>query len=245
MKKNLLILLCILSPFFGPSFAEAAIDVTFETTPLFGISNFLPGDTITKTVTVTNNGTVTEDVYSELVNVIDGGLAPMMDVEITSGGTLFAGSFDDFENANEQFLTTLPAGSTVVYDYKMSFKSQAGNEYQEKSLGFDICVGFSGGQFECDITDTPTDNPGDGGGGGGGNGGGSNSDSLRRSGQVLGDVAPTPQVLGDQTSIIPIGAPNTGFGFISRTQTLFIWFFLGCIALVVLRQYVRLGKHVG
>ena len=245
MKKILFLALCILSPLLGPSLAEAAIDITFETTPLFGISNFLPGDVITKTVTVTNTGLESEAVYTELLNVIDGGLAPMLDVEITAVATLFSGSFNAFNAADEQFLSTLAPSATTVYTYKMTFKPQTGNEYQLKSLGFDICVGFSGGQFECDTDENP--GGGDGGGGGGGNGGGGNgnsSEQLQRDGEVLGDVAPTPQILGDQVSIIPAGAPNTGFGFIPRTYTLSLVGIIMIFSLLILSLYTRFHTYV-
>jgi hypothetical protein len=213
--KNLLTILFASFTLLAPSISYAAIDVDFETTPLFGVSNFLPGDTVTKTVTVTNTGAVSEDVYTELLNVFDNNLADKVSVKIGSGSTLFSGSFDDYENGNEVFLSTLASGATIVYDFAFSFAPESGNEYQNKSLGFDICVGFSGGQFECDTTDDPNDpdNPGGGGDGGGNNGGGGGGSSSGGTPQVNGDsTGPIPRVAGESTSILPIGAPNTGFG---------------------------------
>lgn len=212
--KSLLTILFTLTALTLPAVSYAGIDVTFQTTPLFGVANFLPGDTVTKTVTVTNTGAVSENVYTELLNVFDGGLAEKVDVVISSGGILFSGSFDDYENGNEVFLSSLPGGASIVYNFAFSFEPAAGNEYQNKSLGFDICVGFSGGQFECDTTDDPDDpnDPNDPGGGGNNGGGGGGSSSSRNGGNGGGDNGPVPQIAGESISNFPLGAPNTGFG---------------------------------
>lgn len=213
MKTFLSISIFALATLFVPTSAYAAINVVFQTTPLFGEANFLPGDVVTRTVTVTNTGANSENVYTELLNVIDGGLSPMVDVKIT-GGALFDGTFNAFDTANKLFLSSLAGGSSVVYTYQMSFKPAAGNVYQNKSLGFDICVGFSGGAFECDKIDHH-----DGGysqssyGGGGGYSQGSygGGQSSSGNGSSQNGAKPIPQVLGAQTSVLPVGAPNTGF----------------------------------
>ena len=75
MKTLLSLSICILATLLAPQSVLASIDVDFESTPLFGVSNFLPGDTAIKTVIVTNTGTETDDVYTELLNVVDGGLS--------------------------------------------------------------------------------------------------------------------------------------------------------------------------
>lgn len=234
MKKLFIYTFVALSIVASPSVSHAAIDVLFETTPLFGQSNYLPGDTTVKKVTVTNTGAVSEQVYTELLNVFDGGLAPMMTVKITNPSTLFNGSFDDLDDAGEQFLTSILPGETKVYTFAMHFLPQAGNEYQLKSLGFDICVGFSGGQFECDTTDDPGA-PGGGGGNGNSNSGGGSSSGPAE--EVLGETAPTPLILGNQVSVIPTGAPNTGAGGV---KFLYLAFFLFIICVISLRwgQYV-------
>ncbi len=136
--------------------------VTFEQTPLFLNANIVPGDSESRTVTVTNGGTETEDVYASVANVFSTGLAEVMSVEVTSpSNTHFSGVFEDFFAATPIALGTLTPGTTRVYTFEASLPSLAGNEYQEKQLGFDLIIGFVGGG-------QVVDNPGGGNGGGGG-----------------------------------------------------------------------------
>lgn len=224
MKIFLLTTLFAFTLLVSPSVTRAAVAVDFETTPLFGAANFLPGDTVIKTVAVTNTGDGVEQVQTKLYNVIDGGLADMVTVDISSGGTLFAGSFDDFDNAGELFLSTLSAGDTIVYTFAMSFAPESGNDYQNKSLGFDICIGFKGGELSCDKIDDSGYSQGSYGGGGysqgsyggggysqGSYGGGGYSQGSYNEARVGGVSQRIPRVLGEQTSVIPVGAPNTGY----------------------------------
>ena len=228
MKTVLSLSIFTLVALLMPHNALAAIDVDFESTPLFGTSNFLPGDTVTKTVTVTNTGEDTENVYTELLNVVDGGLAEMVDVVISSGGVLFSGSFDDLDDAGKVPLTSLSSGDSITYSYSMSFESQAGNPFQNKTLGFDLCIGFSGGQLECD--DNPSTysqgsyngySQGSYGGGysQGSYGGGGERVSLQEvDGDSVSDEGPIPQIAGESTSIFPLGAPNTGLGALFQDE---------------------------
>lgn len=243
MKKISLYLLLFASMLVWPGISLAAITVDFETNPLFGVTNFLPGDTIVRTVTVTNTGSETKDVYIEMVNVVDGGLGPMMTVAVTDPAILFSGTLAELDAANEQFLTSLAPGASKVYTFTLYFLPQAGNEYQLKSLRFDFCVGFAGGQYECDTTPDDDGGSSNGGDGDDDNSSGGGGGTSLRTGSVLGDSAPTPLILGDQVSIIPVGAPNTG------TAETMSWFMIlgqllcGIFTLVFLhgsnRQYKR------
>ncbi len=245
MKTGLSLSIFTLVALLMPQSVFGAIDVDFESTPLFGTSNFLPGDTLTKTVTVTNTGEETENVYTELLNVVDGGLAEMVDVVISSGGVLFSGSFDDLDDAGKVPLTSLSSPDSITYSYAMSFESQAGNPFQNKTLGFDLCIGFSGGQLECD--DTPSgyaqgsyNGYAQGSYGGGyaqGSYGGGNGESISlREGDVEGDqtsnIGPIPQIAGESTSVWPLGAPNTGFGALLSSEEVRVKFIV--VALILL-----------
>ncbi len=63
----------------------------------------------------------------------------------------------------------------------------------------------------------PDDGDDDNGGGGGG--GGTRISLDRDGGNDDDEDEPTPQVLGESTDIIPVGAPNTGFGGTSNDKT--------------------------
>lgn len=134
--------------------------VVFEQTPLFLNADVVPGDSESRTVTVTNGGTENEDVYVSVANVFSTGLAEVMSVDVTSpSNTHFTGVFEDFFATTPIALGTLTPGTTRVYTFTASLPSPAGNEYQEKQLGFDLIIGFVGGGQVAD-------NPSGGGGGG-------------------------------------------------------------------------------
>lgn len=206
-KSILLFVTVLVLSFSGTTAAFAGIlTVNFESDPLFGEANFLPGDTVSRTVEVINTDDQPHDVYVEMVNVVDGGLGDLMDVTITSGGALFSGTFNQLDAANEQFLSTLPSNTAAVYTFNMTFQPQTTNG-QGGSLAFDFCIGFSGGPTNCDATTEGGDGDGDGDGDGGGGG-----PTITLTRHSNGPSGPEGEILGEQTSIIPVGAPNTGLG---------------------------------
>lgn len=144
-----------------PVQAQASVVVQFETSPLFLDADVKPGDSTTRTITVTNNTNNIEPISFRLDNTFSTGLADVMRAQITSSGgvvyvdTVFASLFTTPMLA----LGNLAPGETRVYQFTASLPSQVGNPYQLTNLGFDVVIGWSSGS----TTDTPT-----GGGGGGG-----------------------------------------------------------------------------
>ena len=64
------LLLC----FAVPAFAHADnINVVFQATPLFSDANIAPGDTVMRTVTVTNTSGTAQDVYVKALNGVSTG----------------------------------------------------------------------------------------------------------------------------------------------------------------------------
>jgi|AntRauTorckE6833_2_1112554.scaffolds.fasta_scaffold00223_10 hypothetical protein len=153
-----------------PQIASAqALDVQFAATPLFLEANVVPGDNESRTVMVTNNGSTTEAIITTVKNEFDGGLGNAMTLHITSGGnTYFNNTFTQFFSAGEVNLDTLAPNNSRTYTFTAALPTTTGNPYQEKELGFDLVIGFAGGE---QVTDGE-----DGNGGGRGNrGGGSGS----------------------------------------------------------------------
>lgn len=151
------------------------LTVNFEKTPLFSEANFLPGTVVDRDVEVTNNTDGSKQIITEAINQNDpDGFGDVLQIIITEGITqLFDGTLVDFLNAGEVALSPLGAHSSTTYTYSVSFASGVGNSYQEKSLGFDILVGFEGDQGNNENGNGG--NSGGGGNGGGGNGGGGGS----------------------------------------------------------------------
>lgn len=185
--RGLIFVVMAMGMFVGSSTAQANgnLEVVFNgtasSTPMFGATNFLPGDTATGTAQVTNNGADTETVHTDTVFESDpDGLGDHMTLVITDNITStewYNDLFGDFLDGNEVSLGDISPGETIIYTYTVVFDELTDNTMQEKSLSFDICVGFehdngyvcgtqiSGGE---DDDDTGDDNGGGGSGGGGG-----------------------------------------------------------------------------
>ncbi len=154
-----------------PAHAQSPLVVDFEFEPLFVDADVKPGDSTTRSVTVTNNTDETQQVYFTFSNTMNTGLADVMLLTVTdTDNTLISAtsSFADQFSDGEILLGQIAPNSTVEYLFTASIPTSVGNDYQETSFGFDLIIGFQGGES---VTDTPT------GGGGGGGGGGLNTGS--------------------------------------------------------------------
>lgn len=158
--------------FAGASVAAAqTLSVDFGAQPLFFDADVKPGDSTDRTVTVTNNGTATEEVFMLAENVYNDGLADVMQLIVTAGSeTYFSGNFDSFFTSGGVDLGSLAAGDSITYTFTASLSSATGNEYQLSSFGFDLRVGFRSGESQTDSSG--------GGSGAGSSAGGSSGSSL-------------------------------------------------------------------
>lgn len=189
MMKNKIIKISILFVvgFFiaTPVFAdENDLVVEFENQPLFEEANFLPGNEVERTVTVTNNTSEAQDIIVEAINTSDpDGFGDMLDLTIKEGASeLYNNTLSAFFSAGEVSLSTVSGNEgSIEYNFTVSFKEAAGNDYQDKSLGFDILIGFQGGESESSEEGGDGENGGVRGGGGGGGG------SPRRGLTILGE----------------------------------------------------------
>jgi len=115
--------------------------------PLFSEANFLPGDSVSRWIKVTNNSTGIFKIATKADNWIDNdGLSNVLNLEIKQGGaSLYNKKLSDFFSDGEVFLSDLAGnGTQTQYDYIISFNSGAGDIYQGKSLKFDILIGYQG-----------------------------------------------------------------------------------------------------
>ncbi len=163
MKKYLKILisgivaLIALGGFATIAFAIDAITpfVTFTPNPLFVQGNFLPADEATGIVEVRNSGTSPQVVITEAVHVSDpDNLSSQLHLLITKigGVALYDGSFKTFLTGGEKVLSGLPGSSSETYTFIVTFNNTNDNSYQGKTLDFNLCVGFQGGQTRCGDT---------------------------------------------------------------------------------------------
>ncbi len=141
LRIALLVTIFIATPVFA-----AGLAVDFESEPLFSEDNFIPGDSITKWVNVSNASGETKTIITEAVNVIDSdNLGNVLEIEIKDGSdVLYNETLTNFFGASEVVLNNVTTGSSKQYDFIISFITGADNEYQADNLIFDILIGFEG-----------------------------------------------------------------------------------------------------
>ncbi|GMX58351.1 MAG: hypothetical protein MCSN_0050 [Candidatus Microsyncoccus archaeolyticus] len=162
------ILISFLMVTLFPCFALAGgiLDISFEQTPLFQESNFLPGNSIEHWVNVTNKSTESQPIGIEVVNYsscTEHCFSDQLNLVISDGTIdLYSASLTSFFNAGEIKLSDLGAGNTQKYYLEVTFIPESGNEYKTKETSFDFKIGSFGKES------IGGEIPGGGGGGGGG-----------------------------------------------------------------------------
>ncbi|MCK9401746.1 MAG: hypothetical protein M0Q51_17405 [Bacteroidales bacterium] len=154
---------------FNPISAQAGniADISFQNSPLFGETNLVPGDSVVRWVKVVNKVNDNLVITTSAANVINtGGLGDRLNLTINKGATnLYSGTMSAFFTAGVVNLGSLSAYQTGQYDYTVSFDSASDNNFQNKTLSFDISVSAQASETVGGETPTP---PGGSSGGGGG-----------------------------------------------------------------------------
>ncbi|MFA6105580.1 MAG: hypothetical protein WC725_03220 [Patescibacteria group bacterium] len=129
---------------FNPLPAKAGniADIYFEQSPLFGSTDIVPGDTVAKWVRVinkVNDNLIVTTAASSVIN--DDHLGDRLNLIIKKNGVLiYSGTMSEFFTASETILGTIAPYQTGQYYFTVSFDNAAGNNFQEKTLSFDIAV---------------------------------------------------------------------------------------------------------
>jgi hypothetical protein len=147
LKKIFYLSALFLGLFFASSaFAAGDLLVQFESQPLFSDANFLPGNTVTRWVRVTNNTTETKYIATKAMNYSGDDLSRSLNITIKENGgvSLYSKTLLDFYNDGEIYLSNIGPGAFKEYDFEISFPGDAGNSWQGKTTGFDIGVGSQG-----------------------------------------------------------------------------------------------------
>lgn len=191
------------------------LEVEFQATPLFNEANFLPGSEVSRWTKVKNNTPVSKPIIVETINESDPEeLADVFEIGIYESGIqrYATTTLADFFDAGEVSLSDLAGeGVQTQYDFLVRFVPGANDSYQEKSLGFDILIGFKGQDEGGDDGTFETNLPNGGGGGGGGSGGGGGEGGGILSGMVIQNEAAV--IVTDTTATIQW---NTSFSATSR-----------------------------
>ena len=123
--------------------------------PIFVVGNMLPGDTESRNVQVNNGGSIARLISVKGTRTggvgADPKLETVLDMVISGNGTdLYGGTagaktvedfFADSLDDNGIMLSILGAGDTTSYDFTVTFPQSSENEFQAKSVIFDITIG--------------------------------------------------------------------------------------------------------
>lgn len=122
--------------------------------PLFSVSNLIPGESVEKTLTVVNNRDETLSAFLSANNQDDSGniLHNVLRISIKSNGTsIYTDTLANFLNLSSPVsLGNIPKSNSQNYQMLISFDIEAGNEYQGKSTDFDLSVNLSGSGVDTD-----------------------------------------------------------------------------------------------
>ncbi len=130
------------------AYAVGDLTVTWATTPLFNYSNIAPGFMVTKNVNVANGAPSSRPVAVKGILTSDpGNMKSVMHIEIKEGANVLysntlAQFFTDSSSVSGIPLSTLPSGNNTNYSFKVTFDSSAGNQFQNKSIVFDLQIGI-------------------------------------------------------------------------------------------------------
>lgn len=128
--------------------------------PIYTLNNMMPGDEETRVVDVTNNAPSIRPVGVRGIKTSEtGDLSGALTIEIAEGATTLYGPkplSDFFTDSSGPFgisLSQLDPGEDTTYTFTVTFPPDTGNEFQGKSVVFDLKIGISlEVPFECRTT---------------------------------------------------------------------------------------------
>lgn len=116
--------------------------------PIFTFGNIAPGFEETKSITANNGDSVVRTAGVKGIKTMGGILDEAMMIEISQNGNTLYGPvtlskfFSDSQSINGIELSSIHQGQSVEYDFNVMFDTQAGNEYQNQSITFDLQFGI-------------------------------------------------------------------------------------------------------
>jgi hypothetical protein len=169
-----------------PPGSDLVVELEGGGAPLFSEANFVPGQSVTRWVNVTNNSSETKTSGVQATynsDCSENCLSDQLELEISDGGSPLYGpvSLTQFFEDGQQKLSDLSSGSSQKYYFKITFLPNAGNQYQGKQVEFDFDIGL----FAQETGET--------GGGSGGGGGGTLGGSIEL---IISEEGSSPIVNG-------------------------------------------------
>lgn len=145
----------VVRAFFIPSEAYAVGDLSVDwgigsgnVGPVFSVANMKPGDSVQRTVTIHNGGTVSRGLAIKGLKTAGTLLSSAIMFSIKDGATsLYSktldGLFTDSTNPEGVFLVDIPAGATKQLTMQSQMQPSAGNEFENSSVTFNVIFGIA------------------------------------------------------------------------------------------------------
>ena len=151
-KKNSILILIIGVVFLLQPIVSSASEnpenknllVVFEKEPLFSESNFLPSETISRHISVTNLTAGTKKIAIRANNVTDhNNFGSQLRLDIKDGETLiYQATLSDFFQNSGIELSSLDTNQSKNYSLSINFLANSKNIFQGATLNFDIDIGW-------------------------------------------------------------------------------------------------------
>lgn len=147
--------------FLTPTTVEAVGDLVIDFgvplgTPMFNFPNLAPGESKSKNIVVTNNALEARPVGIKGIQTSEtGSISNAISIVLSKSGTdLYGGAsgtgpktlanfFADSSGINGVPLSTLLPGQSATYTIKATLNQSASNEFQSRSVVFDVQIGIS------------------------------------------------------------------------------------------------------
>ncbi len=117
--------------------------------PIFTFNNIVPGFTVDKTVTANNGDSIARTVGVKGVKSVQGVLDEALMIEISENGNTLYGPkklstfFADSQSINGIVLSQISSGDSAQYVFTVTFDTDAGNEFQNQIITFDLLFGIT------------------------------------------------------------------------------------------------------
>jgi hypothetical protein len=134
----------VVKPSTVRAFGELSVDFHVpEPDPIFEISNWSPGKAEDRNIDVANGGAVSRMVAVKGVKKSGIGLESGLHLEIRNGtDVIYDNTLENFLNLAQGFeIEVLNPNQSETYNFKVTFPESADNQYQNKSVVFDLSFG--------------------------------------------------------------------------------------------------------
>lgn len=136
---------CLVIPFSAMADLDILMNATSSPATLFDEDSVLPGDSFTRSISVTNSEIHSYHLATKAMNDLDpDGLGEKMTLRIVDdlNHEYFSGTLAEFFTRDAIDLSQIKAGVSRRYDYIVYFDKNTDNVYQSANILFDIAIGY-------------------------------------------------------------------------------------------------------